>query len=54
MIVGPMLVAGRQLTEQIAVLDKAVRASVKPDPACRPVRQPLWLFTLAPANDVAL
>jgi len=35
MIVRPMLVAWRQLREQIAVFDKAVRARVRADPVCR-------------------
>jgi len=35
LIVRPMLVAWRQLREQIAVFDKAVRASVRADPVCR-------------------
>lgn len=34
-IVRPMLVAWRQLREQIAVFDKAVRMLVKVNPACR-------------------
>ena len=34
-IVRPMLVAWRQLREQIAAFDKAVRALVKSSPACR-------------------
>ena len=34
-IVQPMLVAWRQLREQIAVFDKAVRALVKSSPTCR-------------------
>lgn len=34
-IVAPMLVAWRQLREQIAAFDKAVRARVKADPTCR-------------------
>jgi transposase len=34
-IVQPMLVAWRQLREQIAVFDKAVRALVKASPVCR-------------------
>lgn len=34
-IVHPMLVAWRQLREQIAVFDKAVRALVKASPVCR-------------------
>lgn len=35
LIVRPMLVAWRQLREQIAAFDKAVRARVRADPACR-------------------
>jgi len=34
-IVGPMLAAWRQLREQIAAFDKAVRALAKADPTCR-------------------
>ncbi|MBV2149836.1 IS110 family transposase [Sphingobium sp. AS12] len=34
-VVHPMLVAWRQLREQIAVFDKAVRVLVKANPACR-------------------
>ena len=34
-IVGPMLGAWRQLREQIAAFDKAVRALAKADPTCR-------------------
>jgi transposase len=34
-IVGPMLAAWRQLREQIATFDKAVRALAKADPTCR-------------------
>ena len=34
-IVSPMLVAWRQLRNQIAIFDKAVRAMVKNDPNCR-------------------
>ena len=35
LIVTPMLVAWRQLREQIAVFDKAIRALVRASPACR-------------------
>jgi transposase len=34
-IVRPMLTAWRQLREQVAVFDKAVRALAKKDPTCR-------------------
>jgi transposase len=34
-IVGPMLAAWRQLREQIAAFDKAVRGLAKADPTCR-------------------
>ena len=34
-VVQPMLVAWRQLREQIAVFDKAVRVLVKASPVCR-------------------
>ena len=34
-IVGPMLAAWRQLREQIAAFDKAVRVLAKADPTCR-------------------
>jgi transposase len=34
-IVRPMLTAWRQLREQIAVFDKAVRTLAKNDPTCR-------------------
>ena len=35
LIVRPMLTAWRQLREQIAVFDKAIRAMVKQSPTCR-------------------
>jgi transposase len=35
LIVRPMLVAWRQVREEIAVFDKAIRVLVRPNSACR-------------------
>jgi hypothetical protein len=51
MSVGPMSVAWRQLTEQIAFVDKAVRCERQTRPGLSTRSQPLKSRTFAPAND---